>query len=124
MQRGGKQRPGQECKVQHTHLLKVVNEVHKLAISGDNWVVCEKALMIMKEGTADEMEQYITECLGKEGSKGWKARVSVIMLSSNSCVSVLKVGPICFIKSLNRRLGVGELRCLKPQKRMLNICQE
>lgn len=44
------------------HMLPFVNEVHKLAWSADNWDSCQEAFRVMKEGDADEMEQYITRC--------------------------------------------------------------
>ena len=43
------------------HFLKPVKMVPKLAWFGDNEEICQEAFRIMKEGTADEMEQYITK---------------------------------------------------------------
>ena len=43
------------------HFPKCVNKVHKQARSGDTWQICHDALRIMTEGTADEMEQHITQ---------------------------------------------------------------
>ena len=43
------------------HLPKCANKVHKQARRGDTWQICHDAFRIMTEGTADEMEQHITQ---------------------------------------------------------------
>ena len=73
------------------HPLQLLIKVHKLASSGHNGQKCQQAFEIMKEGTADGMEQYITKMTQEarqprleDGSVCHKTSVEKLCVSAES----------------------------------------
>ena len=66
----------------------MLSKFHRLAWSGDDEHICQEAFRIMKEGTADEMEQYIAKMFqGARQQRLEKRRVSHKTFVAQLCVS-------------------------------------